>query len=114
MLALASAQDIKKKSIKLTWILIFSILAIVIHIFFGEESIVNLLLGIIPGAGLMLVSLATRRNMELFLTGLMLCAIWALALIIIRKKKGDYEIPFVPFLLAAYMEMLIAGAIMGL
>ncbi len=134
MLAVASAQDIKKKQIKTTVVVIFSILAVIIHMFTNELTITNMLLGAIPGVVLMGLSFLTRgkiglgdgvvvaasglflglqKNIELFLTGLILCGLWALALVVIRKKKRDYAIPFVPFLLAAYMEMLIVGAISG-
>lgn len=134
MLAVASVRDIRKKQIEVTEIIIFSIIAVVIHMITGEQSIGNMLLGVIPGLILVGLSFLTKgkiglgdgiivsasglflglqKNVELFLTGLVLCGIWALALIVIRKKKGSYEIPFVPFLLAAYMEMLIVGAING-
>lgn len=134
MLAIASVRDIRKKQIEVTEIIIFSIIAVVIHMITGEQSIGNMLLGVIPGLILVGLSFLTKgkiglgdgiivsasglflglqKNVELFLTGLVLCGIWALALIVIRKKKGSYEIPFVPFLLAAYMEMLIVGAING-
>lgn len=128
MLAIATSQDIKKKQIGLIWIIAFAMLAIVIHIVTGEDSIFSMLLGSLPGLlliglsfvfrgrigigdGSLLVAsglfLGLRGNIDLFLTALLFCGIWAIGLIIFRKKKGDYEIPFAPFLLAAYIKMLI-------
>lgn len=128
MLAIATSQDIKKKQIRLIWVIIFALLAILIHILTGEDSIFNMLLGIIPGVALIGLSfvfrgriglgdgcllvasglfLGLRGNMDLFLTALLFCGIWAMGLVVIRKKKGDYEIPFAPFLLAAYIKMLV-------
>ena len=55
------------------------------------------------------IYLGPERNLTLFFGALVLCGIWALGLLALRKKRRTDCIPFVPFLLAAYMGML-AGA----
>ena len=128
LLAMASAQDIKRKQIEIIPPIVFSIIAIILHIFIGRESIGNLLLGMAIGLIMLILSvvsqgkvgsgdgiilmvtglfLGAKQNLELLVTGLIFCAIWALILIVVRGKKGNYEIPFIPFLLAAYLVMLI-------
>ena len=49
-----------------------------------------------------------RQNLELFLYGLFLCSMWALGLLILRKKSRKDSVAFVPFLLAAYIGMLVS------
>lgn len=46
-------------------------------------------------------------NMELFLLSLWMAGILALFLLIIKKRGRKYQIPFVPFILGAYVIMLI-------
>ena len=62
------------------------------------------------GDGLLLIVtgiyLGLEENLKLFLCGLFLCGLWALGLVLLRKKSRKDSIPFVPFLLAAYMGML--------
>ena len=49
------------------------------------------------------------KNMELFFTALMFVALAALGLIVIKKKRRDYRMPFLPFVLAAYLVQLMGG-----
>jgi leader peptidase (prepilin peptidase)/N-methyltransferase len=46
-------------------------------------------------------------NVELFLVSLWLAGILALFLLIVKKKGRKYQIPFVPFILGAYVLMLV-------
>lgn len=128
MLAICTAQDIKKKQICLNLVLGFGILGIIFHMLWRMQSIENLLLGMSLGAVLLLVSMATggkigagdgvllivtgiylglEQNLKLFFCGLLLCGIWALGLLVLRKRSRKDCIPFVPFLLAAYMGILV-------
>ena len=92
------------------------------------QSIENILLGMSVGVVLLMLSVLTggrigagdavllivtgiylglEQNLQLFFSGLLLCGMWALGLLILRKKSRKDSIPFVPFLLAAYMGMLV-------
>lgn len=130
MLTLCSAEDIKKKQICLNRVLFFGILGILFHMLWRMQSIENLLLGMSVGVVLLFLSVLTggrigagdavllivtgiylglEKNLELFFFGLFLCSIWALGLLVLRKRNRKDSIPFVPFLLAAYMGMLVCA-----
>ncbi len=130
MLAVCTAQDIRRKEIRVNFVLLFGILGIFLHMLFRMLSIGSLLLGMLVGIVLLLLGLASEgrigtgdgvlltvtgiylgpeRNLTLFFGALVLCGIWALGLLALRKKRRTDCIPFVPFLLAAYMGMM-AGA----
>ncbi len=132
LLGLCSLEDIKRKELTLIYILVFGIGGILLHLFVPVCSIYSILLGMLLGIGMILVSFVTGGsvgmgdgvllvvtgvylgglgNLELFLTGLFFAAIWALGLLVLKKKKGKEEIAFVPFLLISYLTMLLRGAI---
>ena len=128
MLTLCSAEDIKKKQIHINPVLFFGILGVLFHMIWRMQSIENLLLGMSVGVVLLILSALTggrigagdavllivtgiylglEQNLELFLSGLFLCSLWALGLLVLRKGSRTDRIPFVPFLLAADMCMLV-------
>lgn len=130
MLAICTAQDIKKKQICLIPVLGFGILGIIFHMLWRVQSLENLLLGMSIGVALLLISILTggkigagdavllivtgiylglEQNLELFFCGLLLCGVWALGLLVLRKKSRKDRVPFMPFLLAAYMGMLVSA-----
>lgn len=130
MLTVCTAQDIKKRQIRLNSVLVFGILGIFFHMLWRMLSIGNILLGMSVGAALLLLSVLTKgeigagdalilivtgiylgaeKNLELFFAGLFLCSMWSLCLLILRKKSRKDSVPFVPFLLAAYMGMLVCA-----
>lgn len=130
MLTLCSAEDIKKKQIRLNPILIFGILGIFFHMLWRMQSIEEVLLGMSVGVALLVISILTggrvgagdavllmvtgiylglEKNLELFFCGLLLSGVWALGLLVLRKKSRKDSIPFVPFLLASYMGMLVCA-----
>ena len=129
MLALCSAEDIRRSRIRLNPLLAFGILGIFLHMLWRMQSIEDLLMGMTVGVALLFVSVLTggkigvgdavllmvtgiylglRQNLELFLYGLFLCSLWALGLLILRKKNRKDSVPFVPFLRAAYMGILVS------
>ena len=128
MLTLCSAEDIRKKEVRLNFVLFFGILGIFLHMLWRMQSIESLLLGMSVGVALLLLSVLTggkigigdavllivtgiylglEENLKLFFGGLFLCGMWALGLLLLRKKGRKDSIPFIPFLLAAYMGMLV-------
>lgn len=127
MLAMCSTQDIKTKRIHVNPILAFGILGVLFHILWRIPSMESLLLGMVVGAVILLLSILTggkigagdgvllmvtgiylglEQNLQLFFWGLMLCGLWALGLIVLQRSSRKDRIPFVPFLLAAYVGML--------
>lgn len=130
MLTLCSAEDMKRKQIRLNPVLLFGILGIFFHMLWRVQSIENILLGMSVGVVLLMLSVLTggrigagdavllivtgiylglEQNLQLFFSGLLLCGMWALGLLILKKKSRKDSIPFVPFLLAAYMGMLVCA-----
>lgn len=134
MLALCSAEDIKRQRICLQLVLAFGILGVLFHILWQQLSIGELLLGMTVGAGFVLLSFLTggrigvgdgvlvmvtgiflglEKNLALLLYGLLLCGLWALGCACFQRGRRAglraQTLPFVPFLLASYV-LLLAGA----
>ncbi len=131
MLTLCSIQDISRKQIRLNPVLGFGILGVIFHVLWQQQTIGSILLGMLVGVGLLLLSLLTcgrigmgdgvlltvtgvylglRQNLTLFVWALFICGGWALLQLLLRRKRRQDEIPFVPFLLIAYVALL-AGVI---
>lgn len=128
LLGLCSWEDIRKKKLTVIYILLFGIAGVCVHLFYPVCSIYSILCGMMLGVAMMFASWATRGkigigdgilivvtgvylggigNLELLFTGLLLAASWSLGMLVLGKKKGKEEIAFVPFLLAAYLTMLV-------
>ena len=126
-LALLSVFDIKTKQIPLWLILTFAVIFAGMCFVNGYVGHAALLLRLLPGIFLLAVAFATKQSMgygdgvALLLVGLLL-DIWtstallllallisaATSVIILLSKKGDRQtkLPFMPFMLAAWMVML--------
>ncbi|MCI8300098.1 MAG: hypothetical protein HFI69_07085 [Lachnospiraceae bacterium] len=130
LLGLCTLEDLKRRELTVIYILLFGIGGVLLHLFAPVCSIYSVLWGMMLGIAMVFMSLVTRGsvgmgdgillmvtgvylgadgNLELFMTGLFLAALWALALLVLKKKKGKEEIAFVPFLLISYFTMLLRG-----
>lgn len=130
LLFVCSIEDIKRKEVGVYKICVIGIAGIVMHLLFGTIEIYSMLGGAAVGVillilgkifrgsigcgdGLVLIDtgilLGVSENLELFGTALFLAGIFALILSVFFRKKKNDTIPFVPFLLAAYVGMLIWG-----
>lgn len=128
MLVFCTIEDCRRKRILLGPVLLFGILGLILHLYYRNISIWNLLAGCLIGVILLLISKVTsgkigigdglilivtgvylgfEDNTILFMHGLLFCGIWSLILLVTRKKKGTDEVPFIPFLLLAYLKMLL-------
>lgn len=128
LLGLCTWEDVRKKEVTVIYVLLFGVAGVVMHLLFPVCSIYNLLWGGLLGGVMMLASVVSHGNigmgdaillvvtgiylggadnLELFLTGLLLAAVWSLGLLIFKKKRGNDEIAFIPFLLVSYFIMLI-------
>ena len=128
MLVFCTIEDCRRKRILLGPVLLFGILGLILHLYYRNISIWNLLAGCLIGVILLLISKVTRGNIGigdglilivtgvylgfednsiLFMHGLLFCGIWSLVLLVTKKKKGTDEVPFIPFLLLAYLKMLL-------
>lgn len=128
MLGICTIEDCKSKRIFLYPVLLFGIAGVLLHLYYQNITIYSLLAGCFIGALLWGIGkftggrigsgdalvvtvsgiyLGFEDNLILFLDGLFLCGIWSLFMLVLRKKKGTDEVPFIPFLLLAYLKMLI-------
>lgn len=128
MLGICSYEDIKQKEIHCMTVLIFGVAGILLHLYQREISIYSLLFGVLVGIAIMFFSalsggmigmgdglvlsvtgiyLGGSKNTELLIIGLLLAAVVSLVLVVFKKRTRKDTIPFIPYLLAAYMGMLI-------
>lgn len=128
LLMICAIEDFKRKEVTVTYILLFGIAGVLLHLFYPNCSIYSILWGLLLGISVMAVSLLSRgsigmgdgillavtgiylggyENLELFLVGLFLAGIWSLGLLVLKKKKRKEQIAFIPFLLVAYAFMLV-------
>lgn len=129
VLGFGSIQDIKAKRVSLLLILAGIAGACLVWLAGGEdrEAFSGFLLGAVPGAALTAVSLVSRQAVGLgdalmvlvmglylgmrrtwaeLLTACLLAMLAAVLCIVIFKKGKKYELPFLPFLLAAHLVAL--------
>ena len=130
LLGWCSLEDVKQKKLTVLYILMFGVGGVFLHLVAPVCSIYSMLWGMLLGLALILVSMVTRgsvglgdgillvvtgvylggsKNLELFMIGLLLAALWSLGLMVVKKKKGKEEIAFVPFLLISYLLMMLGG-----
>ena len=123
-LFLASVFDIKSRKIPLILITIFSILEIIISLFFLENF--YFLFGLIPGLIMIIISYITNNSFgyadaflifslgftlsfyevfHILLLGLFFASIIG-CLFLLKKKSKKYKLPFSPFLLLAWLVLL--------
>lgn len=126
-LVINSYTDIKKKKISVVVCLVFLIVGVIFSILNKQESLISLLGGVGVGGLLLLVGkfynqsvgfgdglifivsglyLGFIRNTVLLLYGLIICAVVSVILITFKKFKLKDKIPFVPFVLVAYIFMI--------
>lgn len=127
MLAICAAEDIRKKEIHLNLILAFGIVGVVFHMLWQMQTIENVLFGMGVGGALLLLSVLTggkigtgdgillvvtgiylglEQNLELLVCSLFICAVYALCLLVLRKRSRKDTVAFVPFVLISYVCML--------
>lgn len=128
LLGICSFEDVRNKEIGIYKVCLMGIAGVLIHIFRRNMSIYSILGGMLLGVLLLVFSrisegnigvgdglilmvtgilLGAAGNIQLFLYGLFLAGIWALVLVVFFRKKKNYEIPFIPFLLVSYVGMLL-------
>ena len=131
VLGVGSYQDIRKKSVGLWLIFVGAGAAVVMSVAgMGDEPvkyIEGILVGLTPGAILVLISVASRgrvgmgdalmvlvmglfvgfrQTMGELLVALLFSGVFSLALVVIKKCGKEKELPFIPFLMAAHLTEL--------
>lgn len=128
LLSICAVEDLKQKEVTVTYILLFGIIGVFVHLFYPGCSVYSMLCGLLLGIAVMAMSVLTHgeiglgdgilltvtgvylggyQNLELFLIGICLAGVWSLGVILLKKKKRKDKIAFMPFLLMAYAFMLV-------
>jgi leader peptidase (prepilin peptidase)/N-methyltransferase len=127
-LVIVTIQDIKWKKIRVGIVFIAGICMCICIPFCSVLSVMSRMLGLSLGLGLMLLSKATGgkigigdglvlavtgiglgiwANIELFALALAMAAVFSIGLLVLRRADRKKAIPFMPFLLVAYLLLSI-------
>lgn len=126
MLGWCSLEDLRNRKVLVNPILAFGIVGVCLHLYYRNLSIYSVLAGVFVGVILLLVGAITGKigagdglvllvsgiylgfwdNARLLFHGLVFCGIWSAIQLLLRKKKRQDEIAFIPFLFLAYLEMM--------
>lgn len=127
-LVVCTVTDLRKKQIWWPLSLIFMVTVMALHFIRGDGNLGGFLAGIFLGAGLWIVSWATRQAVgygdgltvaacgaalgfvqvfQILLLALCFSAVWSGLLLVFWKAKWGDSFPFVPFLLAAQLCMAV-------
>lgn len=131
MLTSCSREDILHRRICVQGLMYFAIAGVFCQFILKRQLFPELLFGIVPGLAILIFSVLSRGSigqgdgMLLMVVGICLgaaatmrmivyavfsAAICALFLYFVKKKGRNYEMPFVPFLLAAFLlDMVLEG-----
>lgn len=128
MLAVSAYRDLKDQTVYLYIPILAGIVGLVLHLINQEYTIIDILGGAGIGVAVLLIAwigneciglgdgamltasgilLGFRENLALFMTALFLTALCAIFLLAGKRKGRKDRIPFLPFLLAAYLLLLI-------
>lgn len=127
-LTISAYHDLKEKSVYLYVLLTAAIAGLVLHIIYQNRTIIDILggsaigvfvvllawmskesIGVGDGLTLMVcgIFLGFEKNLSLFILAICLSAVAALFLFVVKRKESGYRMPFLPFLLAAYLLLLL-------
>lgn len=132
---LTAVDDIRTKRIKVLEVAAFAVIGVIIDLLYRPYSIISILGGVAVGVFVFILSLITKEKIGkgdaliVMVSGLYLgfmntvVVLWLASIlaaliggIMIRchGHRMDLEIPFVPFLLAAYLIVYTVGHLGGL
>lgn len=133
MLGIHAAEDIKSRRIALPCLLVFGLAGAAVQLYCRDMSFASIGLGMAVGIGILLLSILTggsigmgdglvfcvtgiylggSRNLELLFMSLLYAALFSLFLLVKGKgtaKNRKREIPFLPFVFAGYVTILLEG-----
>lgn len=127
VLGLGTYWDWKEKQIYLYLPIFAGIVGIILHLVLGEHTWMDIALGMAIGIVVLVISWTSREsigtgdgmmliasgaflggwgNLELLMIALLLVGVTALFLIVAKRKGRKDRLPFIPFLLVAYLFLL--------
>ena len=128
MMGLCSYDDVRDRNIRLMEVAVFGIIGVVLHIIYHSHSIESVLGGMAIGGAMYIVSILTKEKigkgdaavvgvigiflgftdtLVLLWLSSVLAAVFGCVYIKVKKLSKDTELPFVPFMLAGYLAMLV-------
>lgn len=128
VLGLGAAEDIRKRRIKVPFLLLSGAVGISLHIYRRDLAAADLLLGVLVGVLVVFLGILTResiglgdgfslmvtgiflggrRNVELLFLSLFYAALFSLGLLLFCRKRRKQRIPFLPFLFLGYLTMVL-------
>lgn len=126
-LGVHSVEDIRRRKITVNVSLFFAMVAILLHLVFQNETIYQMLLGMLPGIAVLLLSVLTGGKIGMgdgvvmMLAGLylgfyqallllflafFLAGIFGWYLLTVCRWNRNKRLPFVPFLFVSYLLLL--------
>ena len=130
-LAALAWADFKKKSIPVMPTMVWGVILLVAQIIGGGKG-VAIIVGMIPGALLLLLAVASKEKigigdgvvtvclgcgyppegvLSVLFAALLLAAVTAALLLLLKKAGRKTELPFLPFLLAGWIYGVIGGMV---
>ena len=134
LLSLCSLQDLRRKKLLVRTPVLFAVAGVILHIFVQEITGVQMLCGMCVGGALALLAVLTRekigmgdallfaatgvylggaRNFLLLFLSVIIASVCGIYLLIVKKKERNYEMVFVPFVLIAYLCMLLGEGVIS-
>lgn len=125
-LGIGSLEDVREKQISLWMVYLCCLLGILCHLCFQKHSFLEMLFGMLPGIFLCVVSVLSNgkiglgdglalmatgtflgfyENMSLLVMALWIAGVYGCGLLVLGKKGR--EIAFIPFLLIAYVGVIL-------
>ena len=132
-LCILSVIDVKTKAIPAWAAPAFLILSGILHLFLQDLSAITFLAGLLPGAVLLILSfvfkasvgsgdgfaamacgaaLGPERIMSALAAAFVFCAVFCMVLLLLKKLHRRDSLPFLPFLAASHIVMLITEVIL--
>lgn len=129
-LSLLALEDLKIKKIPIIPLVLTGIVGMIFHLLNWNRNIWDILAGMFIGVVLYFISVITKgkigrgdgvlfmvtavylgfwNNLVLLWIACILAGVVGSVMMIFFKKKKDYKLPFVPFVLLAALVMLVAG-----
>ena len=131
MLSICTVEDLWKRQIHLVVISAFGIVGVLLHFYDGKQTALNMCGGMLVGIVLYLISILSHgkvgkgdaflvtsmgvylgfwNNLTILWMAAVMAAIFGVVACVFFRKEKEESLPFVPFLLVAYLLFLCLGA----
>lgn len=127
-LIICSVVDIMCRKIPVWFVWGYMLIGIVISIGIEDKNIFGVILCLLPGVSVLFISMITKGGIGIgdgavfialgiynglevvlltLLCAMFLCTVFSIVAFVLKKVKMNQEIPFVPFILVAYLGVLL-------